>query len=279
MPEVDKANRWPYMTGCGTGLTGAVALWRTWRSRWSPRPGPDVWCRPGRCRAHAAARRSAPASTIIATRSSLDRSAGQPVSQRGLGRGDEPPRHRRPLDVDPDRLQPDRVAAGRQAGQHPRHRHRSEQLSGGEQLVRPAGQLAGAVGGAHPRPNHRHPPAAERHLPGPHPVPRPDPVWVVLPVGPPSAIIDSAIITCITCRPGTDSERQQPLLRRLDDLGHGDRRRLRHDIGRCARGRACAGRSSSRRAPSLRCSWSITRDLPDCGTQVATTSLSRRVRR
>jgi hypothetical protein len=67
---------------------------------------------------------------------------GQQLGQGGLGRGDEPTRHRRLrradrglLDTNTDRFQPDRVAPGRQPRQHPLHHHATEHLGLGEQLI------------------------------------------------------------------------------------------------------------------------------------------------
>ena len=93
---------------------------------------------------------------------------GQQLGQRGLGRRDEPPRHRRArrgrrglLGAGADRLQPDRVAAGRQPGQHPLQRHPPQHLGVGEQLV---GRPPAAPRSRRPRAS-----AAARPAPGARP--------------------------------------------------------------------------------------------------------------
>jgi hypothetical protein len=111
-------------------------------------------------------------STITATRSTVDRSAASRSFRGRLGRRDEPPRHRRLarrrrglLDRGADRLQSHWVAAGRQAAEHPPHRHRPEHVGTGEHLIRRHWQLPAPVGGPNPRPAHRHPPPTQRHRP------------------------------------------------------------------------------------------------------------------
>jgi hypothetical protein len=98
---------------------------------------------------------------------------GEQLGQGGLGRGDEPARHRRLgggggglLDTDTDGFQPDRVAAGREPCQHPLHRHSAQCLGVGEQLIRRHRQFSGAATGAHPRPFDRHPTPTQAHRTG-----------------------------------------------------------------------------------------------------------------
>ena len=97
-------------------------------------------------------------SIINATRSSPDRSCDKQLGQGGFGHRHEPARDRRLAcrrrrfaDLLTDRLEPDRVAARRQPGQHLLHRHLAQDLRRAEQLIGRNRQLPGAVGGAHPR--------------------------------------------------------------------------------------------------------------------------------
>lgn len=80
---------------------------------------------------------------------------GQQLGQGGLGRGDEPARHRGLagggsglLDTSTDRFQPDRVAPGREPRQHPLHHHATEHVGLAEQLVGRHRQFFTAVGRA-----------------------------------------------------------------------------------------------------------------------------------
>ena len=142
---------------------------------------------------------------------------GQQVGQRGLGRRHELPRHRRlagrrrvGLDLLADRLQRDRVAAGRHPGQHPLHRHPAEQLGGGEQLIGRHRHLAGAVA-ARTRgrvTGTRRPPRVTE------PASLPCRVAVragsCLPRGPQTAVTSASISCCITCSPAPTARASSP---------------------------------------------------------------------
>ena len=101
-------------------------------------------------------------STMNATRSNGQVGAHQ-LRERGLGRRDEPPRHRRSrrrgrglLGAGADRFQPGRVVPGRQlASICPAPSARAPRCP--RTARRPGPELAGTVGCAHPRPRHRHP--------------------------------------------------------------------------------------------------------------------------
>jgi hypothetical protein len=165
---------------------------------------------------------------------------GHQLSQGGLGRGDEPPRHRRLrrgsgrlLHRLPGGLQPGAVAARRQARQHLLQRHLPEDLSGGEHVIRRQAQLAGAVRGPHPGPGHRDPPAAQGDRPGPGAVPVPGPVWVVLALRPAQAGRVLVEHGGHHLQAGAHGQGQQALLRRFGDLGHRHDHLLRHgDLAR-----------------------------------------------
>ena len=103
----------------------------------------------------------------------------------------------------PDRLQPDRVAAGREPGQHPAHRHPAQHLGGGEQLIGGHRQLAGTVDGAHPRPGSPAP-AARPGSPSRPRVPcRTAPrSGSCLPFGPHTAVTSASIIAGHHLQPG-----------------------------------------------------------------------------
>ena len=157
-------------------------------------------------------------SIINATRSSPDRSARQQLGQRGFGHRHELARDRGFAcrrgcfsDLLADRLQPDRVTAGRQPGQHLLHRHlaqdlrRAEQLIGRRPAVRPhpsAARTRGRVIGT------RRPPSVTD--------PRSRPwrtavrVASCLPFGPASAVTSASINAAITCRPAPTARASSP---------------------------------------------------------------------
>ena len=92
----------------------------------------------------------------------------QQLGQCGLGGLDEAPRHRGPRrrrrggrHLLPDGFEPDRVAAGREAGEHPLERHPAHHLGAGERLVGRHRHLAGAIHRAHPRAPHGYPASAQ----------------------------------------------------------------------------------------------------------------------
>jgi hypothetical protein len=87
------------------------------------------------------------------------------------------------LNTTADRLQPDRVAAGRQLGQHPLQGQLVQQLAAGERLPGGQSQLSDAVGGADPRPVDPNPSAAESDLAGLGAVADRDPVGLMAALG------------------------------------------------------------------------------------------------
>ena len=131
-------------------------------------------------------------STMNATRSRSSRPAAHQLGQRGLGRGDEPARHRRlasrrrPRPPRPARPAPARGRSGATTGpasifssaSWPRISVRGEQVIGRQV------QLPGPVGGPHPGPGHRHPAPAQGDRPGLGAVPVPGPLRVVPAVRP-----------------------------------------------------------------------------------------------
>ena len=156
--------------------------------------------------------------------------AGHQLAERGLGRGNEPARHRRLrrsrchlLHGLPGGLQPGWVAARRQPGQHLLHGHPAQDLGRGEQVIAGQVQLPGPVGCPDPGPGHRQAPPAQGDRPFPGAVPVPSPVRIVLAVRPaqPSGVLGEHGGHHLEAR--ADSQGEQALLRRLGDLGH------RHD--------------------------------------------------
>ena len=160
---------------------------------------------------------------------------GQQLGQRGLGGRDEPPRHRRArrgrrglLGAGPDRLEPDRVAARRQPGQHPLQRHPAQHLGRGEQLVGGHRQLPRAVDRAHPRPLDRHPPPAQGHRPALVSVPSRAPLRVVAALRP--ARRGDVVLHHRRqhLQPGPDRQGQQPLAQLTGQLAQGHAHRVGH---------------------------------------------------
>ena len=110
-----------------------------------------------------------------------------------------------------DRLEPDRVAAGRQPGEHLLHRHLAQHLGRGEQLI-------GRRSPARPS-RRRRVPAAGAPAPARPPrvtEPRSRP-WRTavrarscLPFGPASAVTSASISACITCRPAPTARASRP---------------------------------------------------------------------
>jgi len=159
----------------------------------------------------------------------------QQVGQGRLGHLHEPARDRGPRggrrglrNPIPDRFQADPVAAGRQARQHPFHRHPPEDLGGGEQLVGRHRQLTGAVHSPDPRPLHAHPAPAQGHRAGPGAMAHRYPLGVVAPAR-----------TCQRghvgfhqrthhLQAGADRQREQPLAHVAGDIGHHHAHPLRH---------------------------------------------------
>jgi len=137
-----------------------------------------------------------------------------------------------------DRLQPERVAAGRQPTQHPLQRQPTQDLGGREQLVGGHRQLTRAVSGADPRPRHRHPPSPKRHRALLVAVADRDPVRVVLALGTGQRGDRLLHQRLQHLQPGAHRQRQQALLGRLSDpgqrdrdlLGDGQLRRARLDV-------------------------------------------------
>jgi parallel beta-helix repeat protein len=132
------------------------------------------------------------------------------------------------LGARPDRLQPDRVAPGRQPGQHPLHRHPPQHLGLGEQLVGGHRQLTGAVDGAHPRPAHRHPAPAQAHRPGPVPVAGRGTFGVVTALAPAHCGHVGFHHRGQHLQPGAHGESQQPFLHFAGQLGQRHAHPLRH---------------------------------------------------
>ena len=160
---------------------------------------------------------------------------GEQVGQGVLGHGHEPARDRGPAGRPrlpghrlADRLQSDRVAAGRHPGQHPLHRHLPEQLGGGEQLIGGHRYLPGPVDRADPRPDHRHSRAAQGHRPGLGAMPGRDPLRVVPAAWPARRGHVGLHQLGHHLQPGTDREGEQSLTHVGGDLVHRDAHLLGH---------------------------------------------------
>ena len=119
-----------------------------------------------------------------------------------------------------DRLKPDRVAASRQAGQHPLQRHLAQQLRRAEQLIRGDRHLPGPVGGPHPRAGDRHPPATQGHRPTLTPVPHRHPHHVVPALRPGQCVHVGLHQRRHHLQARTHGQGQQPLVHALGDLTH-----------------------------------------------------------
>ncbi len=120
-----------------------------------------------------------------------------------------------------DRLQPDRIPARREPGQHLLHRHLAQDLRRGEQLIGRNRQLPGAVGGPYPRAGHRHPPSTQGHRPAFMAVTHRRTRLIV-------AALRAGQLGHVGLhqrrhhlQAGAHRQRQQTLLHVLGDLGHG----------------------------------------------------------
>ena len=152
---------------------------------------------------------------------------GEQLGQGGFGHRHEPAGDRRLAcrrglfgDLLPDRLEPDRVAAGRQPGEHLLHRHLAQDLRRGEQLIGRDRQLPGAVGGAHPRPGHRHPAPTQGDRAALAAVAHRGPGRVVPALRPGQRGHVGVHQRLHDLQAGTHGQRQQTLLHVLGDLGH-----------------------------------------------------------
>ena len=193
---------------------------------------------------------------------------GQQIGQGGLGHRHELPRHRRlagrlpiGLNLLADWFQRDRVPAGRHPGQHPLHRHPTQQLGGGEQLIGRHRHLPGPVSGTNPGTGDRNPPTTEsdRTLPGA--VPGRGPARVVPTAWPADGSHIGLHQLLHHLQSGPDREREESLTHVGGNLGHRNAHLLRHGQRvRIRRGRLILlGHSGPL---SLGSSWRNTRDLP-----------------
>ena len=143
---------------------------------------------------------------------------GEQLGQGGFGHRHKPAGDRRLAcrrtlfgDLLPDRLKPDRVAAGREPGQHLLHRHLAQDLRRAEQLIgrdrqltrsrrRPAPAGGSPAPGAHPGS-----PTRARGRAAPPCAPRRG-----LPFGPANAVTSASINAAITCRPAPTASASRP---------------------------------------------------------------------
>ena len=160
---------------------------------------------------------------------------GEQVTQGGLGHLHEPPRDRGPRggrrslrDALPDRFQAHRVPAGRQARQHPFHRHPPEDLGGGEQFVGRHRKLSGAVHRPDPRALHTDPAPAQGHRPGPGAVTDRDPLGVVAPARAGQRGHVGVHQRAHDLQAGADRQREQALTHVLGDVSHHHAHPVRH---------------------------------------------------
>ena len=154
---------------------------------------------------------------------------------------------RRALGVDDvlaDRLARAREPARRDAGEHLLEHDPGQRVAIGEVRVRRQRHLVLAVGGPHPRALHTDTPAAERDLAGLVAVAHRGPVGVALALRA-DDLVDLALHHLGQhAQPDADAQRQQPILRRVDELAE----RLLH-----ARRQRQLLRGDLR--PALRSSW------------------------
>jgi hypothetical protein len=130
-----------------------------------------------------------------------------------------------------DRLLRARVAARRDAGEHPLEHHPGERVAVGEVRVGPKRHLTGRIRGSRPRPLDRDAAAAERHRAGLVSVADRDALAVV-PALRPHDLIDFLFDQLgQDAEPDADRQREQPLLRGTGQLAERlchPRRQLRH---------------------------------------------------
>jgi hypothetical protein len=127
-------------------------------------------------------------------------------------------RARLSLDRLADRLLRPAVAARRHAGEHPLQHRLRQRVTVGEIRVRLQRQLAATIGAAHARPLDPDPPPAERDLAGLVPVAHRRAVGVVLALRPDDLLDLFLHQLGQHAKANTDTEREQPLLRRADQL-------------------------------------------------------------
>jgi hypothetical protein len=159
-----------------------------------------------------------------------------------------------------------RVAARRDAGEHPLEDDLRERVAGGEVPVRLKRQLALVVGRAHPGAADRHAPAAERDLPVLVAVTHRGPVGVVLALRT-DDLVDLGLHDLVQHpHPDADAQRQQPLLRRTGQLAQ----RLLHPRGQAAHrllvGGDLAGRYGPHRGGSSCPRWTCSHSPRSHGT-------------
>ena len=172
--------------------------------------------------------------------------AAHQLAQGPLGGLNEPAGHRAlrgrggcRLDRLAHRFQTGPVAAGRQPGQHPLHRHHLQGVNLGEVLIGRDRHLASGVADAtDPGSTHPDPAAAQHHAPRLCAVTDGGPTRRV----PPLRAADAGDVLFHDrvhhLQPGGHGQRQQPLLRRAGQLGQRHRHLLRQlDLNRLPRRR------------------------------------------